>query len=80
LTSKTAKIVHPFCPPARRLNHVPGDVEALSALLRERYETSIVPGRFFEMPQHFRMGIDADTPAVAEGLERLGAALDQLAG
>lgn len=56
-----------------------GSVEALCALLRERYETSVVPGRFFEMPQHFRVGIGGNTRTVAEGLERLAAALDQLA-
>jgi hypothetical protein len=54
-----------------------GDVDELSALLREKYETSIVPGRFFEMPQHFRIGIGCDTSTLAAGLERLGRALDE---
>jgi aspartate/methionine/tyrosine aminotransferase len=57
-----------------RLRH--GDVDELCALLREKYETSIVPGRFFEMPQHFRIGIGCDTATLAAGLERLGRALD----
>jgi aspartate/methionine/tyrosine aminotransferase len=53
-----------------------GDPEKFSQLLREQYETSVVPGRFFEMPQHFRLGIGGETENLRAGLERLGAALD----
>jgi len=56
-----------------------GDVEELCRSLRERYDTSVVPGRFFEAPDHFRVGIGAETEVVAEGLRRLGRALDGLA-
>jgi hypothetical protein len=56
-----------------------GNVDRLCALLRERYETTVVPGRFFEMPDHFRLGIAGDPVMVAGGLERLGAALDEVA-
>lgn len=56
-----------------------GGVETLCAVLREKYATSVVPGRFFEMPEHFRIGISGETQSVAAGLERLGKALDQLA-
>ena len=59
-----------------RLRH--GDADALHALLRDRYDTSIVPGRFFEMPDHFRIGVGKPTDIVEEGLSRLGAALDEL--
>ena len=62
---------------APRLKH--GSVERLCALLREKYETSVVPGHFFEMPEHFRIGIPCDTAMLAAGLERLGAALDEMA-
>jgi aspartate/methionine/tyrosine aminotransferase len=55
-----------------------GSVDELCALLRERYETSLVPGRFFEMPEHFRLSIGGDTKMLTGGLERLGAALDEL--
>jgi hypothetical protein len=55
-----------------------GSVDSLCELLRDRYETSIVPGRFFEMPQHFRIGICGDSEALVSGLERLGRALDQV--
>ena len=57
-----------------------GSVDALCALLDEKYETSVVPGRFFEMPQHFRIGIGCETAMLKEGLERLGKALDEIAG
>ena len=53
-------------------------VERLSELLLDKYETSIVPGRFFDAPAHFRVGIALDTDALTEGLARLGAALDEL--
>ena len=55
-----------------------GDVDQLCQLLREKYETSVVPGRFFEMPRHFRIGIGCDTGTLAAGLERLGQALDEV--
>lgn len=56
-----------------------GDPEAFFQMLRERYETSVVPGKFFEMPQHFRLGIGGETEALRTGLERLGAALNAFA-
>ena len=52
-----------------------GSVDALCALLLEKYDTSIVPGKFFGMPQHFRIGIGCETAMLAEGLARLGKAL-----
>ena len=51
--------------------------DGLCELLREKYETTIVPGRFFEMPAHFRIGMGGDTESFREGLERLGQALDE---
>jgi aspartate/methionine/tyrosine aminotransferase len=55
-----------------------GRVDALCDLLRERYETSIVPGRFFGLEEHFRIGLTCDPAMFEAGLERLGAALDEL--
>ncbi len=52
--------------------------DGLCQLLREKYETSVVPGRFFEMPGHFRIGITAETDVLEAGLERLGKALDEI--
>lgn len=57
-----------------------GDVDILSDLLRNEYETTIVPGKYFEMPEHFRLGICGKTEKVEEGLARLGKALDDIAG
>ena len=55
-----------------------GDAEELCRVLREKYETSVVPGKFFEMPAHFRIGIAGETAVLEEGLERLGKALDEI--
>ena len=54
-----------------------GSSEELCRVLREKYETTIVPGRFFEMPAHFRIGIAGETSTLEAGLERLGKALDE---
>jgi len=55
-----------------------GTSEQLCRLLREKYETSVVPGSYFEMPAHFRVGMGGDTATLTAGLQRLGAALDEL--
>lgn len=55
-----------------------GDADALCRLLAEKYETSVVPGRFFECPDRIRVGVGGDTDTLRAGLERLGAALDEL--
>ena len=52
--------------------------EQLCDLLRQKYETSVVPGSFFEMPAHFRIGMGGDSETFTEGLDRLGQALDEL--
>jgi aspartate/methionine/tyrosine aminotransferase len=57
-----------------RVRH--GTSERLCELLREKYETSVVPGVFFEMPAHFRIGIAGDTEVLKAGLERLEKALN----
>lgn len=44
-------------------------------LLAER-ETAVVPGRFFDAPAHFRLGLGGATHPLEHGLEALGAALD----
>ena len=59
---------------------VTGDADALCVLLRERYETSLVPGRFFGAPEYVRVGLCGDPEIFREGLARLGSALDDLAG
>ena len=54
-----------------------GDPEQFLALLRDKYETSVVPGSFFEMPMHFRIGISGPTDELRAGLERVSQALDE---
>jgi aspartate/methionine/tyrosine aminotransferase len=53
-----------------------GNAASFVTLLREAYETSVVPGDFFEQPQHFRVGFCGATETVKGGLERLGRALE----
>lgn len=55
-----------------------GDTDRLDAMLHERYDTAVVPGRWFEFSNHFRIGFGVPTNDFAEGLSRLGAALDDL--
>lgn len=55
-----------------------GDPQVLDDLLRARFDTGIVPGRWFEMPDHFRVGVGGGIDMVEEGLSRLGAALDAM--
>jgi aspartate/methionine/tyrosine aminotransferase len=52
-----------------------GDVDALCVRLRDHFDTAVVPGRFFEMPAHFRIGIGGATADLEEGLKRLAQAL-----
>jgi hypothetical protein len=56
-----------------------GPVDRFCELLRSKYQTTVVPGTFFEMPDRFRIGIGGETQALRESLERLGAALDEFA-
>ena len=52
-----------------------GSAEDFVKMLHDRFETSVVPGHFFEEPQHFRVGFCGPTEALEGGLERLSAAL-----
>lgn len=52
-----------------------GGVDAFLERLRADFETSAVPGRFFECPDHFRIGMGQDSAKFAEGLKRVGLAL-----
>jgi len=40
-----------------------------------QFETSIVPGEFFEAPRHFRLGFAVKTEDVKIGLQNLSNAL-----
>lgn len=58
-----------------RLKH--GSVGELCRVLREEFETAVVPGEFFEMPNHFRLGIGGATSEVQASLEQLARGLDR---
>src|SRR6476661_3539960 len=53
-----------------------GSVEDLCKLLREQYDVSVVPGRFFDLPDHFRIGVGAATDTVNAALRQLAKGLD----
>jgi len=53
-----------------------GSANEFCEFLRAKFETSTVPGHFFEMPQHFRVGIGGETEMTRKGLQQLSQALD----
>ena len=62
---------------ALRLPELMQDV-AFAAHLRERYDTQVVPGTFFESPGVVRMGFGLPRPTLEEALTNITAALDDL--
>ena len=58
-----------------RLRH--GDGDSLFSRLTSRFETSIVPGRFFGRPDHIRVGLGGDPAMTRIGLKRLAEALSE---
>jgi aspartate/methionine/tyrosine aminotransferase len=56
-----------------------GSVDALADRLAGRYETLITPGAFFDLPEHFRVGLGGKPEMFREGMRRLCAGLDDLA-
>ena len=55
-----------------------GDGDKLSALLVAKYDTAVVPGRFFESPRHIRIAMCCESEMFATSIERFGRALDEL--
>lgn len=43
--------------------------------LRDRYDTAVVPGRFFGAPRHFRLAYGVKTEILEQGLENMSRAL-----
>jgi aspartate/methionine/tyrosine aminotransferase len=48
--------------------------------LRSRHDTGVVPGHFFEAPEHFRVALGGRSKILKEGLARLDRALDEIDG
>src|SRR3954469_11994546 len=53
---------------------VEGDADVFLERLRSEFDTSAVPGRYFEMPSYFRIGMGVNTEMFAEGLNRISRA------
>ena len=51
------------------------NVDDFLTRLRTEYETSVVPGHFFGLPNHFRVGMGVDTEMFRAGLQSIGRAL-----
>lgn len=60
--------------------HGPFSSTELADELYRRFDTFIIPGRFFDDDRHFRLAWGAPGPALQEGLHRLATALDELGG
>lgn len=56
---------------------IDGNADGFLERLRTEFDTSAVPGRYFEMPDHFRIGMGVNTEMFAEGLDRISRALAQ---
>jgi aspartate/methionine/tyrosine aminotransferase len=55
-----------------------GDTQRLDDHLRANYDCAVVPGRWFELPDHFRVGFGIPADVFSEALTRLGRGLDDL--
>jgi aspartate/methionine/tyrosine aminotransferase len=55
------------------------DGERFAKLLVRKYSTLVVPGRFFESPQHFRISFGCAPDLLKRGLSNISAALDAAA-
>ena len=56
-----------------KLRH--GSADTFLERLRSEFDTSAVPGCFFEMPDHFRIGMGVNTGMFAEGLNSISRTL-----
>lgn len=54
-----------------------GNATEFCNLLRNEFETSVVPGEFFEMPNHFRIGVGLPSADIRAALEQLQRGLDR---
>lgn len=58
-----------------RLKH--GSVNELCSVLRDEFQTAVVPGEFFDMPNHIRLGVGGATSDVQASLKQLARGLDR---
>lgn len=53
-----------------------GNADEFCERMRKEFELSVVPGRFFEMPDHIRVGVGLQTEDIRASLEQLSKALN----
>jgi aspartate/methionine/tyrosine aminotransferase len=53
------------------------DATPFAASLYEEHGVAVVPGRFFEAPAHFRLGLGVRPETLVSGLDAIGKALDE---
>jgi aspartate/methionine/tyrosine aminotransferase len=53
------------------------DADTLCHALQTQYDVTVVPGRFFELPDHIRIGLCVEPHVLDEGLARLAQCLDR---
>lgn len=53
-----------------------GTVDRLTMILDKEFNTSIAPGKYFEMPEYFRIGLGGRPEMFREGIRRIGKALE----
>jgi aspartate/methionine/tyrosine aminotransferase len=58
-----------------RVKAVKGTADEFCKRLLQDFNISVVPGSFFEMPEHIRIGVGAPTEFVRESLEQFARAL-----
>jgi hypothetical protein len=56
-----------------------GNADEFCTLLHNEFDTTVVPGRFFECPDRFRIGVGTPTASVRDALQQLGYGLDKFA-
>ncbi len=91
LVRTNRKLVDEFLRSRRELEWIPStgtivfprirgisDVTPFADRLMTERRTAIVPGRFFDAPEHFRLGYGGETEKLRGGLERLAAGLDDI--
>lgn len=54
------------------------DAQPFIEALLAKFDTAVVPGRFFGCPAHFRVAFSGDPEVLTGGLQQLGRALDSL--
>ena len=55
-----------------------GNPEQLCTLLRDKYETTVVPGSFFDMQEYIRIGLGRESATLRQGLANVALALDEI--